>query len=107
MSTFLHYSCHLTYTILCMFMMLLILPDCHGVPSLYAEKLASGDDSQRLLWELTNVVPLNDDGSSVEAVLGNNPDVHYIYVCIKVGRTHFYYWYDIIIFGVFYSAKIL
>ncbi|KAF3456464.1 hypothetical protein FNV43_RR01114 [Rhamnella rubrinervis] len=47
------------------------------------EKLTSGEDSQSPLWGLTNVVPLNDDGSSVEAVLGNNPDVHYIYVCIK------------------------
>lgn len=86
-------------------MMLLILLDFHGVPSLYVEKLACGEGSQRPLRELTNVVPLNDDGSTVEAVLGNNPDVHYIYVCIKVGRTNFYYWYDIMIFGVFGSAR--
>ncbi|KAG6471277.1 hypothetical protein ZIOFF_072388 [Zingiber officinale] len=34
-------------------------------------------------WELTTPLPLNEDGSSVSAVLGSNPEVHYIYVCIK------------------------
>lgn len=29
-------------------------------------------------------MPLNEDGSSVAAVLRSNPEVHYIYVCIKV-----------------------
>lgn len=35
-------------------------------------------------WELTTPLPLNEDGSSVSAILGSNPEVHYIYVCIKV-----------------------
>ncbi|EEF43166.1 EEF1A lysine methyltransferase 4 isoform X1 [Ricinus communis] len=47
------------------------------------EKLLSGGDSEHPVWELTNPVPLNDDGSSVEAALGKNPDVHYIYICTK------------------------
>ncbi|KAH7513570.1 uncharacterized protein LOC107433368 [Ziziphus jujuba] len=47
------------------------------------EKLATEGASQNPLWEITNAVPLNYDGTSVEAALGNNPDVHYIYVCIK------------------------
>lgn len=36
-------------------------------------------------WELTNPVPLENDGRSVEELLGKIPDVHYIYVCTKVG----------------------
>lgn len=68
-------------------MMILILLDFRGVPCSYTEKLATEEGSQRRLRELTTVVPLNDDGSSVETGLGNNPDVHYIYVCVKVGRT--------------------
>ncbi|BFG14840.1 hypothetical protein CerSpe_011140 [Prunus speciosa] len=47
------------------------------------EKLACEDKSEPPIWELTNPVPLNDDGSSAEELLGNNPDVHYIYVCAK------------------------
>ncbi|XP_050217047.1 uncharacterized protein LOC126667938 [Mercurialis annua] len=47
------------------------------------EKLLSGGDCQYPVWELTNPVPLDDDGSSVEAALGKNPDVHYIYICVK------------------------
>ncbi|XP_065878032.1 uncharacterized protein [Euphorbia lathyris] len=40
--------------------------------------------SEHPKWELTNPVPLDDDdGASVEAALGKNPDVHYIYICIK------------------------
>jgi SAM-dependent methyltransferase len=35
-------------------------------------------------WELTKPLPLDADGSSVESAIGKNPDVHYIYVCIKV-----------------------
>ncbi|THU47417.1 hypothetical protein C4D60_Mb09t15270 [Musa balbisiana] len=34
-------------------------------------------------WELITPLPLNEDGSSVAAVLRSNPEVHYIYVCIK------------------------
>ncbi|XP_028767378.1 EEF1A lysine methyltransferase 4-like [Neltuma alba] len=47
------------------------------------EKLASEEKSNGPVWELTTPVPLNDDGSSVEQALGKNPDVHYIYVCVK------------------------
>lgn len=46
--------------------------------------------SEHPMWELTDPVPLDDDGSSVEAVLGNHPDVHYIYVCTKVGENNFH-----------------
>lgn len=42
-----------------------------------------GSDRPHPKWELTNPIPLNEDGSSVNSVLGENPDVHYIYVCIK------------------------
>ncbi|KAJ7955309.1 methyltransferase-like protein 13 [Quillaja saponaria] len=47
------------------------------------EKLVSEETSDHPVWELTNHVPLNDDGSSAEGVLGKNPDVHFIYVCTK------------------------
>ena len=56
------------------------------MPLYYAEKLASDDKSDRPVWELTKPVPLNDDGSSVEEALGKNPDVHYVYICIKVSQ---------------------
>ncbi|XP_058075960.1 uncharacterized protein LOC131224686 isoform X3 [Magnolia sinica] len=46
------------------------------------EKLGS-ETSPHPKWELTDPVLLNENGSSVTAVLGENPDVHYIYVCIK------------------------
>ncbi|CDO98708.1 unnamed protein product [Coffea canephora] len=46
-------------------------------------KLLSEETSQCREWDLTFPVPLDDDGISTEAVLGKNPDVHYIYVCIK------------------------
>lgn len=35
-------------------------------------------------WELTKPIPLDAEGSSVESAIGKSPDVHYIYVCIKV-----------------------
>ncbi|XP_068663527.1 uncharacterized protein [Aristolochia californica] len=44
-------------------------------------KLGSQMEPQK--WELTVPIPLNEDSSSVTAILGENPDVHYIYVCIK------------------------
>ncbi|XP_044499661.1 EEF1A lysine methyltransferase 4 isoform X2 [Mangifera indica] len=47
------------------------------------EKLMVEEKSEHPIWELTNPVPMENEGSSVEAVLGNNPDVHYIYVCTK------------------------
>ena len=35
-------------------------------------------------WELTKPLPLDDDSTSLVALLGPKPDVHYIYVCVKV-----------------------
>ncbi|KAK8952274.1 hypothetical protein KSP39_PZI004683 [Platanthera zijinensis] len=34
-------------------------------------------------WELTKSVPLNQDNSSITALIGSHAEVHYIYVCIK------------------------
>uniref|UniRef100_A0A6N2NI41 Uncharacterized protein n=1 Tax=Salix viminalis TaxID=40686 RepID=A0A6N2NI41_SALVM len=53
--------------------------------SVMADKLLSEEGSEHPIQELTNPVPIDDSGSSVEAVLGKNPDVHYIYVCTKTG----------------------
>lgn len=47
------------------------------------EKPVTDGSSVHQTWELTNPIPLDGEGNSVEAVLGNNPDVHYIYVCTK------------------------
>lgn len=47
------------------------------------EKLMVEEKSGHPTWELTNPVPLENDGRSVEELLGKNPDVHYIYVCTK------------------------
>ncbi|KAG6736930.1 hypothetical protein POTOM_060121 [Populus tomentosa] len=47
------------------------------------DKLLSDEGSEHPVQELMNPVPIDDNGSSVEAVLGKNPDVHYIYVCTK------------------------
>lgn len=52
------------------------------------EKLGSERRSHPT-WELANPIPLDGDGSSVTSVLGENPDVHYIYVCIKVSTNFF------------------
>ncbi|XP_059632007.1 uncharacterized protein LOC132274693 isoform X2 [Cornus florida] len=57
------------------------------------EKLVSEGSSEHHKWDLTSPLSLDDDGSSVETVLGKNPDVHYIYVCTKddslrPGLTH-------------------
>ncbi|XP_052205537.1 uncharacterized protein LOC127810229 isoform X2 [Diospyros lotus] len=42
-----------------------------------------GESSGQQKWELTSPIPLDDDGNSLEAAIGKNPDVHFIYVCIK------------------------
>ncbi|KAM2018714.1 hypothetical protein ACFX1T_021619 [Malus domestica] len=47
------------------------------------EKLSCEDKPEPPIWDLTNPVPLHGDGSSAEELLGNNPDVHYIYICTK------------------------
>ncbi|XWS08436.1 hypothetical protein CRYUN_Cryun40dG0002400 [Craigia yunnanensis] len=44
-----------------------------------AAKFGSEGSSEQPMRELTNPVPLEESGSSVEDVLGKNPDVHYIY----------------------------
>lgn len=54
--------------------------------AMHAEKFMLEAKTEHQTWELTNPVPLDDEGSSVEAVLGKNPDVHYIYICIKVSK---------------------
>ncbi|KAJ8759791.1 hypothetical protein K2173_009892 [Erythroxylum novogranatense] len=46
------------------------------------KSLSEGTSGQPI-WELTKPVPLDEEGSSLESVLGKNPDVHYIYVCTK------------------------
>jgi hypothetical protein len=51
--------------------------------SLMADKLLSDEGSEHPVQELMNPVSIDDNGSSVEAVLGKNPDVHYIYGLVK------------------------
>ncbi|KAM0951242.1 putative endothelin-converting enzyme 1 [Dioscorea sansibarensis] len=34
-------------------------------------------------WDLTTPIPWTEDGSLATAVLGSNPEIHYIYVCVK------------------------
>ncbi|XP_010270938.1 PREDICTED: methyltransferase-like protein 13 [Nelumbo nucifera] len=51
------------------------------------EKLVAERSLEHKKWELTEPVPL-DEGGSVEAVLGKNPEVHYIYVCTKDKPTN-------------------
>ncbi|XP_022760773.1 methyltransferase-like protein 13 isoform X2 [Durio zibethinus] len=46
-------------------------------------KFGSEGSSEQPIRELTNPVRLEESGSSVEDVLGEKPDVHYIYVCTK------------------------
>ncbi|MQM08485.1 hypothetical protein Taro_041339 [Colocasia esculenta] len=50
--------------------------DCGG-----ADRPDKGTEEQS--WDLTKPVPLNEDGSVATSVLGSNPEIHYIYVCIK------------------------
>ncbi|GAB2236336.1 hypothetical protein Droror1_Dr00028059 [Drosera rotundifolia] len=53
------------------------------MPGKLREVVSPGGCSEQSKWELNKPVPLNEDGSFVEAALGSNPDVHYIYVCTK------------------------
>ncbi|XP_019180418.1 PREDICTED: methyltransferase-like protein 13 isoform X2 [Ipomoea nil] len=46
------------------------------------DKVPTGSSHQQK-WELTSPIALDKDVSSVESVLGPNPSVHYIYVCVK------------------------
>jgi hypothetical protein len=42
--------------------------------------------SSKQTWDLTKPLPLHDDSTSIISLLGSKPDVHYIYVCIKVSH---------------------
>jgi hypothetical protein len=48
----------------------------------FAERWEKSSNQNK--WELTKPLPLDDDSTSVVALLGPKPDVHYIYVCVKV-----------------------
>ncbi|XP_039025378.1 EEF1A lysine methyltransferase 4-like [Hibiscus syriacus] len=50
-------------------------------------KFGPEGSSEQQARELKNPIPLDESGSSVEDVLGKNPDVHYIYVCTKEPKT--------------------
>lgn len=72
---------------------LLILPGNLLFSQVYmscsTEKSISGvKDVDRKTWELTKPVPLNQKGKSMEDFIGATPDVHYIYVCVKVSVLH-------------------
>lgn len=47
------------------------------------EKLVLEESAEHPKWKLTDPVPLDGDGSSMETALGKNPDVHYVYICTK------------------------
>ncbi|GMJ12327.1 hypothetical protein like AT3G17365 [Hibiscus trionum] len=46
-------------------------------------KFGPEGSSEQPMRGLTDPIPLDENGSSVEDVLGKNPEVHYIYVCTK------------------------
>jgi len=48
----------------------------------YADRMEK--NSEQRTWEPMAPLPLNEDGSSIIALLGSNPEVHYIYICTKV-----------------------
>ncbi|KAE8714255.1 S-adenosyl-L-methionine-dependent methyltransferases superfamily protein isoform 2 [Hibiscus syriacus] len=50
-------------------------------------KFGPEGSSEQPARELTDPIPLDESGSSVEDVLGKNPDVHYIYVCTKLPKA--------------------
>ncbi|CAN6469896.1 unnamed protein product [Victoria cruziana] len=43
----------------------------------------SEKEPQRETWKVTDVIPSKEDGSFDTSVLGDKPDVHYVYVCRK------------------------
>ncbi|ERN01954.1 hypothetical protein AMTRI_Chr02g224270 [Amborella trichopoda] len=47
------------------------------------EKPGHGKFSEHPTGESSKTVPLNDDGSSATDILGENPDVHYVFICVK------------------------
>ncbi|KAA3485189.1 methyltransferase-like protein 13 [Gossypium australe] len=49
----------------------------------HAAKFGAEGSSEQPTRALTDPILLDESGSSVEDVLGKNPDVHYIYVCTK------------------------
>lgn len=52
---------------------------------MYTDKFPKGESSKQETWELIHPVPLNSDGSLKDGGPLENMDVHYIYVCTKVG----------------------
>lgn len=69
-----------------------------------ADKNLTGQPLETPRWELTKPIPLDDEGSSRESAIGKSPDVHYIYVCIKVcvSRWCFYaFWINQIASGFY------
>ncbi|PPS16877.1 hypothetical protein GOBAR_AA03685 [Gossypium barbadense] len=59
-----------------------------------ASKFGAEGSSEQPTRALTDPILLDESGSSVEDVLGKNPDVHYIYVCTKVRKfsTQRFFW---------------
>ncbi|PPD97875.1 hypothetical protein GOBAR_DD05129 [Gossypium barbadense] len=57
-------------------------------------KFGAEGSSEQPTRALTDPILLDESGSSVEDVLGKNPDVHYIYVCTKVRKfsTQLFFW---------------
>ena len=51
-------------------------------PHLYADRTEK--QTEKPTWEITSPIPSSDDGNFSTSALGPNPEVHYIYVCIKV-----------------------
>ncbi|MBA0647811.1 hypothetical protein Goklo_015628 [Gossypium klotzschianum] len=57
-------------------------------------KFGAEGSSEQPTRALTDPILLDESGSSVEDILGKNPDVHYIYVCTKVRKfsTQLFFW---------------
>lgn len=47
------------------------------------EKLQTSEDSKRVTLNITEALPLEEDGGSIKDALGKSSDVHYIYICAK------------------------
>ncbi|CAI9119061.1 OLC1v1020725C4 [Oldenlandia corymbosa var. corymbosa] len=52
------------------------------------DKFSSSESSKHKASDLTSPVLLDDNSSSLDSVLGKNREVHYIYVCMKVGTRY-------------------
>ncbi|KAI5650991.1 hypothetical protein M9H77_36996 [Catharanthus roseus] len=47
------------------------------------DKIVPEESSDHQVWDVTSPIQLDEEGTSAASVLGKNPDVHYIYVCMK------------------------